>query len=356
MHRHIIDLFAGPGGWSQGLRRLGHTDIGIELDPAACATRTAAGHRTIRTDVAQYPTAPLVGRISGLIGSPPCQTFSTAGLQTGTDDIALCHQALDDIAAGHDTRAALRAACTDPRSLLVVEPLRYALDTRPDWIALEEVPAVEPLFAHTARILRTAGYSTWVGILNAADHGVPQTRRRAFLLASTTRNVTPPEPTHAKTPEPETLFGPGRAAWVTMADTLALPTADVVTRGEHHTGGNHFATTGPSWTLTGRARSWTLRVGNRPSATRRPLDAPAPTLLFGHSLNDVAWLDDNGTHIRRLSVQEASVLQDFPADYPWQGSRTKQFEQIGNAVPPALASAVLTRVLEPAIAVLGVAA
>ncbi|WP_316248414.1 DNA cytosine methyltransferase, partial [Streptomyces sp. sk2.1] len=179
-------------GWSEGLYALGLRDIGIEIDPSACATRTAARHTTIRADVADYPTAPLRGNVSALIASPPCQTFSAAGLRAGNDDIDLCHQGLDALARGHDTRTALRAACTDPRSLLVVEPLRYALELRPDWIALEEVPAVAPLFAHIAGILRRLGYSAWTGVLNAADYGVPQTRRRAFLLASRTRTATPP--------------------------------------------------------------------------------------------------------------------------------------------------------------------
>ncbi|MFF0409789.1 DNA cytosine methyltransferase [Kitasatospora sp. NPDC004745] len=324
MNRHIIDLFAGPGGWSEGLRRLGHTDIGLEIDAAACTTRAAAGHHTIRTDVAAYPTAPLIGKVSGLIGSAPCQTFSSAGLGAGGDDITLCHQALDDLAAGRDTRTVLRTACVDARSLLAVEPLRYALDIRPEWIALEEVPSVEPLFDHMARVLRTVGYSTWVGILNAADHGIPQTRRRAFLLASTTRQVAPPEATHAKVSEPENLFGPGRAAWTTMADALGLSAGDVTTRGEHTAGGNRFTTAGPAWTLTGRARSWKLSTESDPE--------------------------------RELSAAEAGVLQDFPAGHPWTGSRTKQFEQIGNAVPPGLATAVLRSVLEPARLRLAVAA
>ncbi|CAM5534038.1 DNA cytosine methyltransferase [Streptomyces viridochromogenes] len=347
----ILDLFAGPGGWSQGLRSLGLRDVGIEIDPAVCVTRAAAGHTTIRADVAAYPTGPLRGKVSGLIASPPCQTFSTAGLRAGNTDLPLCHQVLDDLTRGHDTRTTARAACTDPRSLLVVEPLRYAFDLRPEWIALEEVPAVLPLFEHTAWSLTAAGYSTWTGVLNAADFGLAQTRRRAFLIASRTRPALPPEPTHADGGTAADLFGDGLPTWRTMGDVLGCPPGEVITRGNHTTGGSRFPTTGPSWALTGRARSWMLRVGNRPSATRRRLDQPAPTLLFAHARKDVSWIDADGHPIRRLTVQEAAVLQGFPAAYPWAGSRTKQFEQIGNAVPAPLAAAVLSPLVPAALEV-----
>ncbi|MGW4571362.1 DNA cytosine methyltransferase [Streptomyces tendae] len=347
----ILDLFAGPGGWSEGLRTLGLRDVGVEIDPVVCATRAAAGHTTIRADVAAYPTASLRGKVSGLIASPPCQTFSAAGLRAGNTDLPLCHQVLDDLTRGHDTRTTARAACTDPRSLLVVEPLRYALDLRPEWIALEEVPAVLPLFEHTAWSLTAAGYSTWTGVLNAADFGLAQTRRRAFLIASHTRPALPPEPTHADGGTAADLFGDGLPTWQTMGDVLGCPPGEVITRGNHTTGGSRFPTTGPSWALTGRARSWMLRVGNRPSATRRRLDQPAPTLLFAKALNDVSWIDADGHPVRRLTVQEAAVLQGFPANYPWAGSRTKQFEQIGNAVPAPLAAAVLCPLVPAALEV-----
>ncbi|MDT0436918.1 MULTISPECIES: DNA cytosine methyltransferase [Streptomyces] len=347
----VLDLFAGPGGWSQGLSTLGVREVGIELDPAVCATRAAAGHLTIRADVATYPTAPLRGKVSGLIASPPCQTFSAAGLRAGNDDLPLCHQGLDDLARGKDTRIVLREACTDPRSLLVVEPLRYTLDLRPDWIALEEVPSVLPLFEHTAHLLAGVGYSTWTGVLNAADFGVAQTRRRAILLASRTRPALPPDPTHADGGTPDDLFGTGLPPWRTMGDVLGCPPSVVHTRGNHTTGGSRFPTTGPSWAITGRARSWLLKVGNRPAATRRRLDQPAPTLLFGKALNDVSWIDVDSTPVRRLAVEEAAVLQGFPAHYPWAGSRTKQFQQIGNAVPPALAAAALRPLLLTALEV-----
>ncbi len=347
----VLDLFAGPGGWSEGLRSIGMREVGIEIDPSVCATRSAAGHTTIRADVATYPSTALLRKVSGLIGSPPCQTFSAAGLRAGNDDLPLCHRGLDDLACGRDTRDSLRAACVDPRSLLVVEPLRYALDLRPDWIALEEVPAVLPLFEHTARLLSAVGYSTWTGVLNAADFGLAQTRRRAFLLASRTRPALPPEPTHADGGTLDDLFGDGLPPWRTMGDVLGCPPSVVHTRGNHTTGGSRFATTGPSWAVTGRARSWLLKVGNRPSSTRRRLDQPAPTLLFGNALNDVSWIDPDGTPVRRLAVAEAAALQGFPTNYPWAGSRTKQFQQIGNAVPPPLATAVLHALVPAALEV-----
>ncbi|MCD0482336.1 DNA cytosine methyltransferase [Streptacidiphilus sp. ASG 303] len=330
----ILDLFAGPGGWTQGLAALGHRDIGLETDPAACATRAAAGHTTVRADVAAHPTAPLAGKVAGLIASPPCQTWSAAGRRAGSDDLPLCLQALDDLAAGRDTRTALRTACTDPRSLLVAEPLRYALDLRPGWIALEEVPAAAPVFAHTARHLAAVGYATWTGVLNAADYGVPQTRRRAFLLASTLAPVAPPQPTHAKNPGPETLFGSAPAPWVSMADALGWGATDrpapTVTAGGGRSGGPEpFPTQARNALKQAQQRgAWALRNGgNRP----------------------------DGADSVRITVAEAAALQTFPPGYPFQGTKTKQFEQAGNAVPPRLAAAVL-RTLVPAADRVGVAA
>src|SRR3954463_5874570 len=81
-----------------------------------------------------------------------------------------------EMAAGRDTRAEHAAKCEDSRSMLVVEPLRWARDLRPEWIALEQVPPVLELWELYADFLRGWGYSVWAGVLEAERFGVPQTR------------------------------------------------------------------------------------------------------------------------------------------------------------------------------------
>ena len=370
----IVEGFHGPGGWAEGRRILGLAEraVGMEWDAAACATASAAGHTVIRCDVAAYPTAPFKGHIKGKVDSPPCQAWSRAGKGLGLLDQPLVHQAVEDLAHGRDTRASLLTACKDKRSLLAAEPMRWHYDLRPEWIAMEEVPDVLPLWKQYAEVLRGWGYSVWAGTINAADFGVPQTRRRAILIASRVRPVTAPEPTHTEHAEEAGLFGPGRARWVSMAAALGWDAGQLVnTRGERRTpGGNDFSADGPSWCLTEKARSWVLRSGNQPNAAIRRTDEPAPTMAFGNNSARVEWVQhrpattvcatdriappghrDRSTsgesqfaspETVRITQAEAAVLQSFPADYPWHGTKTKQFEQIGNAVPPLLAAHVLS--------------
>lgn len=408
----ILDLFAGPGGWSCALAALGIRDVGLEREEWACKTRAAAGQLTVRTDVAMYPVRPFVGRVTGLIASPPCQAWSMAGKRLGLLDQPLVHQAVADLAAGRDTRERLLASCRDPRSLLAAEPMRYLHALRaaggPQWVAMEEVPDVLALWRQYASILRSWGYSVWAGILNAADYGVPQTRRRAILLASRTRTAAPPPPTHAKAAEPESLFGPGRARWVSMAEALGWgatdrPTPTVCAGGgpgggpepfpsgsrktlsdardrgtwtprpanlvlqsrregagwaaRHGTRDNRPADhPAPTFTAEAHRWSWALRSNNQANATIRSSGEPAGTLFFGHRANECVWIAEPAPHHSaqdpvaapdpiRITAAEAGTLQTFPAAYPWAGNKGQQFSQIGNAVPPRLALHLLAPLL-----------
>ena len=192
-----VDLFAGPGGWDVAARELGIRTIGIELDHFACATRRAAGLATVEGSVTDH--RPGEFGADGLIGSPPCQSFSIAGNGSG-------RRSMDEVLAAVkslelDTTHNLHTA--DPRTALVVEPLRWAMmafdETLPfRWIVLEQVPTVVPVWEACAEVLRRLGYSVVVGTLNAEQYGVPQTRKRAVLIARLDDEALMPAPTHSR--------------------------------------------------------------------------------------------------------------------------------------------------------------
>jgi DNA (cytosine-5)-methyltransferase 1 len=373
----ILDLFAGAGGWEEGLRLLGLSALGIEWESWACATAQAAGHARLQADLSTLDPLDFAP-VWGLVGSPPCQAYSTAGKGLGRVDKPLVIACAHELAAGNDSRRAWREGCRDPRSLLTVEPLRFVLALRPRWVALEQVPGVLELWALFAELLTAHGYHTAVGVLRAECYGVPQTRRRAFLLASLDGPVELPAPTHRsydarrrESPACERALRP----WVSMAQALGCDGCGVVQTNNQTNGGRRPCglsrpLVAPAHTLDTASGSWTFRNRlRRPECLRAP-DLPAPTIL---ARGQQSWVRERpATTVAcdsriarpgrkrsaaqpdapgrsegavRVTVEQAAVLQGFPADYPWQGSRCRQFQQVGNAVPPPLAQ----RVLEAAI-------
>lgn len=246
--RHdVVELFAGTGV-AVALKRLGVAGFGVEKMPEAIATRAANGMTTIYEDV--WDAHLLEALIPHLVddwtlwGSPPCQTFSMAGNGAG-------RRALTDVLSVIERKkyldmAELRAesaALGDERIGLVLSPLHYAFRFQPTFIALEQVPPVLPVWEAMAVELREAGYSVWTGYLYSEQYGVPQTRKRAYLMARRDGyEALPPVPTHSKyhNRDPKKL-DPGVAKWVSMAEALGWDDVDrpspTVTGGGTATGG-----------------------------------------------------------------------------------------------------------------------
>lgn len=166
-----LELFAGPGGWSEGRRLAGATlpMVGIEHDHNACVTAVRAGHWRVQADVATYPTYPFVGKVRGGIFSPPCPSFSTAGSGAGKDDVPNVLHLIADYASG---RLPGEYTWHDERSALTAQPMRYITALKPRWVACEQVPPVLPIWKYMAERLRGMGYRTWCGILSAEEYGV----------------------------------------------------------------------------------------------------------------------------------------------------------------------------------------
>jgi DNA (cytosine-5)-methyltransferase 1 len=262
----IIDLFAGAGGWDEGLRELGYTAIGIDADRWACATARAAGHERIEADIAALDPMEFAP-VWGLIGSPPCQAYSNSGRKMGRLDQPHVVACAHELAAGHDSRAEHLAACRDTRSLLTVEPLRWALALRPRWIALEQVPAVLELWSLFAGLLACHGYDATAGVLSAERYGVPQTRKRAYLVASLDGPAELPAPTHRsynpRRPDDVREEERDLLPWVSMAEALGWARRAVVSSNNQTSYGRRprgivRPASRPAMTIDSVSGSWTV--------------------------------------------------------------------------------------------------
>lgn len=334
MHEHFdgLDDFAGPGGWDEGAAMLGLRLLGVEWDEHACATAEANGHARIRTDVATHSHVGLdLGPL--YVASPPCTMFTAMGHGAGRRSVGALAEGVATILRGADPATVIAATVSmlipahreaqgkaanhkvshddldvaaeidAATSALILQPARRVAQMRPEHVAMEQVPGALPVFEAYAVVLRDLGWSATVGVLNAANYGVPQTRRRAILVASRHGAARLPAPTHAE--HADDLFG-GLAPWVSMRDALGwgldrpIPT---IVPGGNSTG--NFAVQ--------REVARLARAADRPTVT-------TPT-------------------------SELGALQSFPPDYVWVGTADEKYRQVGNAVPPLLAAHVLAALL-----------
>lgn len=323
-----IDLFCGIGGLSTGLRQAGFEVLGA-IDIAALATEgyranhpdTRVWSRNIRGLSPQTVMDALKlnpGDLDLLAGCPPCQGFST---------MRTLRQA---------------SSVEDRRNGLIAQFGRYAEALRPRAVMMENVPGLadDPRLERLQARLRRAGYALTCGVLDAADYGVPQRRRRLVLLGIRDG--------------PAVSFAPAQPRGVTVGDALAgLPAAGTAgdplhDHGERrsrrirnliaaipHDGGGQKDLPARRRLACHRRSGGFFDVYGRMAWNR-----PAPTMTSG-CINPSKGRFLHPEADRAITLREAALLQSFPADYavPLTAGKYKAADLIGNALPPAFVAA-----------------
>lgn len=340
-----IDVFAGAGGLTVGLKRAGFQVVtAVELEPRACSTYRA-NHDAVEClmrDVTAVSGADLTSPANGLpidllAGCPPCQGFTS-------------------LTSKYKARK-------DPRNQLVLEMARLTEEVRPRAVMMENVPGLKRKGRSLHRQLRTRlerlGYRLTEGILQVADYGVPQLRRRFVLLAGLGFEIPLPAATHSRSEES------GHKPWCTVQDAIGngkmsepLTLAEAKARGPVQRSDWHIvrnlsqrnirrikaAKAGTTWKqIPEHLRPACHRdgyVGFTNVYGRMEWDRPSPTITggcttfskgrFGHPTAD-----------RTISVREAALLQTFPPDYVFDSPFIDPVcNMIGNALPCDFAEAI----------------
>ncbi|MEV6894271.1 DNA (cytosine-5-)-methyltransferase [Kribbella sp. NPDC051137] len=376
-----IELFAGGGGMALGLHQAGfeHSSL-VEWDSKACDTlRLNSEGRWPSAEVwdgdvrewLKSTSAEDVGEVDVVAGGPPCQPFSLGGLHNGDTDARNMFPAALDVVRKFSPKAVifenvpgLTRASFKPYFDYIVAQLREPSVThRRDETWTEHAARL----AKPRRGARSLSYVVQEPrIINAADYGIPQGRRRVFMVAvredlGLEWDWDAFEPTHSEAalaydqwvepvyweehdiPEPERpdkftddvvqrlkLKGrPTSERWRTVRDMLREPTVlpTPVDGVPHPEIPNHVGIPG--------ARSY-------PGHTGSPIDLPAKTIKAGvHGVcGGEAMIRFRDDSLRYLSVRESARVQGFPDDYQFTGARSTAMRHIGNAVAVGVARQV----------------
>ena len=357
----VIDLFAGAGGLSVGAW-LADLDVAasVELDPVACDTlemNSKYHGKVIRGDICDLDGPGLrqqagIKRKDSLIvvGGPPCQPFSKAAYWTEEGKEAEFRRRR---ANGHNVKRppAPASARPDARRSLVDEFWRVVEEADADGFVFENVASIKhprnrPVYEGLLSKAKDAGYEVTELVANAVDYGVAQSRVRVVVLGTKKRRPEPPTPTHSILECSDTALLPAVTAGEALAgldnDKYFEPEEVVSGRWAEHLreippGWNYKALTAwaghPEPSFEAETRFWNFLLKLSPERPSWTIAAsPGP------------WTGPFHWTARRLRTVEMATLQGFPMDYTFAGSRRDRVRQIGNAVPPPMACALVRAV------------
>lgn len=332
-----IDCFSGAGGLSLGLIQAGF-DLRCAIDNDSVAVKTYAGnfqHPIIRKSIMEISGRELL-RLGNMkkhecflvAGGPPCQGFSVQ--RRGPDE--------------------------DNRNRLVLEFLRIITEIKPKYFLMENVPGIAHkrghLFFETVRSATEAmGYKIHVAKLDAVHYGIPQYRKRVFMVGEWTEGGI----SRFRFPPPIT---PHPSKFKTVGEILKGLPAPHGSKQNEKTPYNHVA---DKLTPINLQRIRTVPEGGGRESIPKDLQLPCHNKGNGHRHLDVygrlsrsapsvtltARFDSftrgrfgHPVEHRSITLREGARIQTFPDSFKFLGTKVEVARQIGNAVPPLLAKAV----------------
>lgn len=299
---NVVDLFCGAGGLSEGFKQAGFRSIlGVDTNEKALETfRLNHNAPILNTDISKLNAKDILKKtkfeIDLIIGGPPCQGFSMAGKRDPKD----------------------------PRNALVKHFLEIVNEIKPKVFLIENVPGL--LSMKTSKGIKSIeiikemahefGYEIEIHLLNAEDYGVPQRRKRVFIIGSRIGRLNLNIKKLKKVPVGNILISKEKVPEVYFYSEKRI---------------NGFRKREIKNKKIGRGFGWQFLDLEKPSYTiRARYYKDGSEALVKYSEND----------IRMLTPEECSKIQSFPSNYEFYGGKIQKYIQIGNAVPPLLAKAV----------------
>ena len=296
---NVIDLFCGAGGLSYGFKKAGFNIIlGVDNNEIALKTFRMNHPETeiLIKDISKVKRKDILDRITGkkvdvIIGGPPCQGFSLAGKRNPRD----------------------------PRNFLIKKFLNVVSEIQPEIFVIENVPGLLSMKnSHGKNFIdkilkksKKMGYFLNIKILRADEYGIPQKRRRIFIVGSKKKMILDIEKEQAislkevllkrKEVSPEYFYSEKMIAGFKRREKINKE----LKRGF---GWQFLDLKKPSYTISARYYK----------------DGAEALVKYSEK------------EIRKLTTEECARIQSFPREYKFDGSKKEVYRQIGNAVPPQL--------------------
>ena len=327
----VISLFSGCGGLDSGFERAGfEIPIANEFDRSIWQTyRRNHPHTTLLTnDIRQLRADDLPDDIDGIIGGPPCQSWSEAGAQRGIND---------------------------SRGQLFFDYIRILDAKQPKFFLAENVSGMlanrhSDAVRNILELFRQCGYDVSISLVNAKNYGVAQERKRVFYIGfRRDLNIDWQFPRGSTADDAKKL---------TLRDVIwdlqftAVPTAEGNRRNPNAVNCNEYFTGGFSTIFMSRNRvkawdeqAFTVQAGGR----HCQLHPQAPKMVFVEP--NVRRFVEGSEHLyRRMTVREIARIQGFSDDFQFIYSNANDaYKMIGNAVPVPLAHEIAEAIKKAAL-------